>query len=89
MDKGKKLVWDAAYQIQEGSTINVKYHSFRSDVPQQMEGKVTTVVARRNTCVIEFARSDGQTCEIRDDGILYSVGSNYPRTGKVNEINVR
>lgn len=80
-------LWDVATDIKEGSSIRVKYDSSRGDGFKTMTGEVIKVDAY-NGLIIRFQRSDGQKCDIEEDGSLYSFGSDHPYTGEVVEAEV-
>lgn len=74
------------------ATVTVDYDSSRSDEPQTVEGTVERVAAftegGRVVCKITFRRDDGQYMIVSSDGALESVGSHFPRTGTVTDIDI-
>jgi len=86
-----KQVWEKAGQIEDGNGLRVTYESSRGKKKlKEMTGKVTEIdydnVNDRLSIFIE--RDDGQKLEVQDDGWLYSIGSNFPRTGQVMNLTI-
>jgi hypothetical protein len=88
MFKGSDLVWEAAYELKEDSIIEVMYSSRRTSRTLTVTGKPDRVVADADGCRIDFYRDDGQKMIIDRKGDLLSVGSHFPVTGKVLDIDV-
>lgn len=88
MFKGEQDVWRAARQMKRGCIVDVAYFSKRADRILHMEGEVTSLKARPDRCRFIFFREDGQPVEVREDGGIYSIGSNYPHNGYIRGIEI-
>jgi len=79
-------VWAIASLVEKGDRLTVEYRSSRGKHRRlEMSGRITKVKSDRieRELFIQFRRDDGQECRAKDDGWLYSIGSNFSRTGTI------
>lgn len=81
-------VRNAIPTIEKGDSISVWYDSKRADDMRNMEGVITKIKLMDEWCEITFVRDDGQIVYARQDGGLYSKGSNHPHNGQIERIEI-
>lgn len=82
-NSGEKAVWDCAAKLAPECRVTVQYWSKRAEGVREMDGVVFEVVARSGLCRVDIERDDGQHIQVKNDGGVYSIGSNYPHNGDV------
>ena len=90
-------VWTTAASVTEGATVTVRYESIKGSGSKSVTGEVTDVLARpedaygndsgTDECRVTFEREDdGHRMYLKQDGLLYTTGSHYPKVGRLESV---